>query len=124
MKMSKLKILPPTLREKKRYVAFELFSENKINKDDFIVFMWNNLINLYGEITCGNINLWFISFKYIEHKNNRFKYKCIVKCQRGYEKNIHTMLASIIRYKNMRLVAHTLATSGTIHSLDKKYDLL
>ena len=51
-------------------------------------------------------------------------YKCIIKCRRGYENKMITALNSIVRYKKNRVVIHTLATSGTIKSLDNKFNLL
>ncbi len=121
--MMKLKILPPTLREKKRYIAFDLFSENKINKDELIVFLWNCIVNIYGEIESSKINLWLINFKIIKNSQRR-QYRCIIKCRRGYETEMITALNSITKYKNSRVVIHTLATSGTIKTLDDKYNLL
>ena len=67
--MTKLKILPPTLREKKRYIAFNLYSETKIKRDEIITFLWNNLINIYGEIESSKINLWLINVKQVENPN-------------------------------------------------------
>lgn len=121
--MMKLKILPPTLREKKRYIAFNLYSENKIKKDEAVIFLWNNLINLYGEKESGNINLWIINMKPV-HNPDRYQYRCVIKCRRGYEKEMLTSLNAITGYKKSRVVIHTLATSGTLKSLDEKYDLL
>ena len=121
--MTKLNILPPTLREKKRYIAFNLYSETKIKRDEIITFLWNNLINIYGEIESSKINLWLINVKQVENPN-RFQYKCIIKCRRGYENKMITALNSIVRYKKNRVVIHTLATSGTIKSLDNKFNLL
>ena len=37
--INKLKILPPTLREKKRYIAFHLYSQNKVAKDTLIPYL-------------------------------------------------------------------------------------
>ncbi len=119
----KLKILPPTLREKKRYIGFDLYSQNEINKDEIIVILWNSLINTYGEIESSKINLWLINIKEIEN-SHRFHYKGIVKCRRGYEKKVITAFSSITQFKKKRVVIHTCGTSGTIQALDKKYNLL
>ncbi len=119
----KLKILPPTLREKKRYIGFDLYSQNKIEKDELIMILWNSIINTYGEIEASKINLWIINVKSIKNQQ-RFQYKGIVKCRRGYEKEVITAFNTISRYKKNRLVVHTCGTSGTIKSLNKKYDLL
>ena len=119
----KLKILPPTLREKKRYIAFYVYSEHDITKNDFTYHMWNKLIGLYGEVTSSDVNLWLVSYKRVSNQD-RITYKGILKCQRGYEKETLTMLASLTNIKENKLVVQSCGTSGTIKSLNRKYDLL
>lgn len=121
--MMKLKILPPTLREKKRYIAFNLYSEDLITKEEMPNLLWNSIVNLYGEIESSKINLWLINYKHIQN-SNRNQCRCIIKCRRGYEKEMITALNNITQYKKNRVVIHTLGTSGTIKTLDDKYDLL
>ena len=121
--MMKLKILPPTLREKKRYIAFNLYTTKKIKKDDLINLLGSNLINLYGEIESSHINIWVINIKEIQNRD-RIQYKCLIKCQRGYEEKVLMSLDCISVHKSNPIVIHTLSTSGTIKSLDDKYDLL
>lgn len=115
----KLKILPPTLREKKRYIALQLYSENKLQKEEILNILWTSIINLYGEIESSKINLWIInSIKATNEK--RYQYNITVKCQRGYEKEVITAFNTIYRYKDTRITVHTLKTSGTLKSLNKK----
>lgn len=121
--MMKLKILPPTLREKKRYIAFKLYAQKSIQKEEVITLIWQNLINIYGEIKSNHVNLWLINMKEVQNPVHH-EYKCIIKCRRGYEKETLTCLNSITTYKHNRIAIHTLSTSGTIKTLDKKYDLL
>lgn len=123
--MMKLKILPPTLREKKRYIAVQIYSQFRMDKDNLIPYLWDNLIKLYGEIYSSNINLWLINFKYTQrHPDGMYEYKCLLKCQRGYEDDVCLMLDTLAWYENKRIVAHILSVSGTIKTLDSKYDLL
>ncbi len=119
----KLKILPPTLREKKRYIAFDLYSEVAIKKDELINLIWNNLINLYGEIEASEINLWVVNIKKI-NDSKPICYRCLIKCRRQKEEKMLTALDVISKYNKSRVVIHTKAVSGTINTLDKKYDLL
>jgi len=44
----KLKILPPTLREKKRYIAINLYSQEALEKDKIIQKLWNSILNIHG----------------------------------------------------------------------------
>ncbi len=119
----KLKILPPTLRQKKRYITFDFYSEVNIKKEELMNLLWNNLINLYGEIEASRINLWVINIKKID-KPKHVCYRCLIKCKRGKEDEMLTSLDTISNYNKHRVVIHPLSTSGTIKSLDKKYDLL
>lgn len=118
--MKKLKILPPTLREKKRYVAFRIYSENMIHKDSFPQYLWNNIINLYGEIHASRMNIWVIDFEHVKYENNINEYYAIVKCQRGYEDDFITMLHTLTHFRKRRVVIHIIAKSGTIHAIRKK----
>ncbi len=119
----KLKILPPTLREKKRYVGLKMYSEENLKKEEIFNILWNSIINNYGEIESSKINLWIVDTKEVENKKRK-QYNIIVKCQRGYEDKLKTAFYSIYRYRQSRLVVHTLGTSGTIKTLQKKYNLL
>lgn len=119
----KLKILPPTLREKKRYIGIKIYSSEPLTKEEIYNIIWHNTINLYGEIEASKINLWIISTKEIQN-NRHYQQNLIVKCQRGYEEKLITALASIYRNRKNRIVIHTIGTSGTIKSLNKKYNLL
>ena len=119
----KLKILPPPLREKKRYIGIKLYSKEALTKEEIYNTLWYNTINLYGEIEASKINLWIINSKEIRNPDH-FQYNMIIKCQRGYEEKMMTALASIYRNRTNRIVVHTVGTSGTIKSLNKKYNLL
>lgn len=119
----KLKILPPTLREKKRYIGLKLYSQNRIKKEDIFNILWNSIINVYGEIEASKINLWIVDTKEIKN-NKRFQQNIIVKCQRGYENKVITAVNTIYRQRETRIVVHSIGTSGTIKSLNKKYNLL
>ena len=119
----KLKILPPTLREKKRYIGLKLYSQEKLKKHDTFNLLWNSIINLYGEIYSSKINLWIVDFQPTKNEK-RFQYNIIVKCQRGYEKNAITAFNTIYRFRETRITVHTIGTSGTIKTLNKKYNLL
>ena len=119
----KLKILPPTLREKKRYVGLKIYSGAPIKREDIFSLLWNSIINLYGEIESSKINLWILDSKEVEN-NERFQYNVIVKCQRGYETELITALNTIYKFKKNRLVVHSIGISGTIKSLNKKYNII
>lgn len=119
----KLKILPPTLREKKRYVGLKMYSEENLKKEEIFSILWNSIINIYGEIESSKINLWIVDTQKVDNKK-RNQYNIVVKCQRGYETELITAFNTIYKYKKNRIVIHTIGTSGTIKSLNKKCELI
>ncbi|MBE6487214.1 MAG: hypothetical protein E7Z86_00635 [Methanosphaera stadtmanae] len=118
----KLKILPPTLREKKRYIAINLYSQEALEKDKIIQILWNSILNIHGELTASKINLWFVNLKEVPNED-RYQYKCMVKFSRGYDKQVRLAFNTITNYNKNRIVVETIGISGTLKSLDKKYDM-
>ncbi|MGL4668988.1 MAG: Rpp14/Pop5 family protein [Methanobacteriaceae archaeon] len=64
----KLKVLPPTLRIKNRYLALNIKSESPITRDEFVYIAWNACLRLHGEIYTSNFDLWLV--KFYESSNN------------------------------------------------------
>jgi len=53
----RLKLLP-SLRERKRYVCFQVISENPISYSDLEEAIWNHLLDFYGEFGVSLILPW------------------------------------------------------------------
>lgn len=118
----KLKILPPTLREKKRYIAINIYSKDNLAKDKIIQLLWNSILNIHGEMIASRINLWFVNLKEVSN-DKRYQYKCMVKFSRGYDEEVRLAFNTITNYKKNPVVVETLGISGTLKALDKKYDM-
>lgn len=118
-----MKILPPTLRQKKRYIGLYFYSQQDLEIQSVKQILSRSLINTFGEIESAKINMWIINIKKV-HNPKRFQYNIIVKCKRGYENKVRLAFNNISHQKDNRMVVHTLATSGTINKLNKKLDLL
>lgn len=126
----KLKILPPTLRIKKRYLVVEIKSEKAISKDELVSLVWSACISFHGESKTSDFRLWLINLfsdKNIhldsdssdkENKKN-YNYKAILRCQRGYEKDIRSALCLLNNYNGARISINTIAKAGTINSAKK-----
>ncbi|MBA2840347.1 ribonuclease P/MRP protein subunit POP5 [Methanococcus maripaludis] len=59
-----LKTLPPTLREKKRYVALEIIYEMELSQKDVISVVRNALLNYSGVLGCSKTNPWLIDYNH------------------------------------------------------------
>lgn len=122
----KLKILPPHLRNKKRYLTFEVISQTPLNRDEVISILWGALGEMYGACGAGRLDLWVIKVWNVHHhgKNGipgENAMKGIVRCNREEVRLVRSIIPSITHFKGNRVVFHTLGISGTINSAMKKF---
>jgi len=110
------KILPPTLREKKRYLAFEIISEEKVEFGDILNAFWHSLLNLVGEVGASHANIWFISDSWDE--NNQ---RGLIRCDNKYVEYVRAALALIERIGDNRVIPYTLGVSGTMKAARRKF---
>lgn len=63
--MSKIKPILPSLRERKRYLAFEIISERKIKDFSAIsTAVWDSLLSFTGELGAAEAGIWLLNDKY------------------------------------------------------------
>ncbi|WP_409201067.1 Rpp14/Pop5 family protein [Methanobrevibacter sp. DSM 116169] len=117
----KLKILPPTLRKNKRYIAIDVISESPLTKDDLVIAIWDACIRFKGELETSNFNLWLMRFYDINDSEDYYHYKAVIKCQRGFENQIRASLCVLTKYKNNSIAINSLGLSGTISSAISKF---
>lgn len=116
----KLKILPPHLRNKKRYLAFEAFSEKSINRDEVISIIWGAVGNLYGSCGVSQFDLWVVKVWQCKLSGQN-AVKGILRCNRDAVGPIRSAFPLINYSKGKRVVFHTLGISGTIKSARHKF---
>ncbi len=117
----KLKILPTHLRNKKRYLAFEVISETVINREEVISLIWSGLWDMYGACGINRFDLWVINVWSCEFPGNRRVMRGILRCKRDEVRNVRSIIPTIARSKSGRVVFHTLGVSGSIRSAVKKF---
>lgn len=115
----KLKILPPTLRNDKRYISFEAISEIPLTRDDVISLVWESSLNFHGECKTSKFDLWIMKFWKV--KNNDKMIKGIIQCNRDEVDSVRAAILLINRFRGKKVVFHTLGISGTIKSAIKKF---
>ncbi|HIP91688.1 MAG TPA: ribonuclease P, partial [Methanothermococcus okinawensis] len=62
--MTSLKTLPPTLREKKRYISFKIIYPEKLSTNEVVQIVRSAVINYYGIWGCSKSNPWLISYNH------------------------------------------------------------
>jgi len=110
--MDKLKILSPTLREKDRYIKFQIFSEERIVYSDVEAALWNIFLDFYGERGVAKLSLWLIRNLY--DGENQIG---VIKCNNKSVPEVIAGLGLISRLGESRIVFKILNVSGTIKAL-------
>ncbi|MDR0900572.1 MAG: ribonuclease P [Methanobrevibacter sp.] len=121
----KLKILPPTLRPNYRYLALDIKSEAILNKDELVSAIWDSCIRFSGELETSNFMLWIMRFyecpNDFDSKPNFYRYKAILKSQRGFEEKVRGSLAAMANYHGKKIAIATIGKSGTIKGAVDKF---
>ncbi|EKQ53482.1 MAG: RNase P/RNase MRP subunit POP5 [Methanobacterium sp. Maddingley MBC34] len=121
----KLKILPTHLRDKKRYLAFEAFSEIPLQRDDVISLVTESSGNLYGACGTSQLGLWVVKvWNYPNEKNypatlksyatGKNMVKGIIRCNRDEVDRARAVIPTITKFRGKKVVFQTLGISGTI----------
>lgn len=114
MKRSKPKTLPSSKRDNKRYVVYEVVSENTISIEDLSNAIWFSALNYLGELGAGRAGIMVIKDVY---ENNRG----LVKCNHNSTEEVKAALTLINRIGEAPLIIKILGVAGTIDSAKKKY---
>ena len=107
----KLKILP-SLRERKRYIKFKVFSEEKIVYSDLEQAILNTCLDFYGEFETSKISLWLIKNLWNEKEQVG-----IIKCNHLAVPKVIVCLGLIRRLGDIRVFIKVLKISGTLKGL-------
>ncbi|MCD6274566.1 MAG: ribonuclease P protein component 2 [Candidatus Aenigmarchaeota archaeon] len=112
----KIKTLPSSYREKKRYVVFEIISDQKIEFEELIKSVFNYTINLIGILGVAKTNFRFMSDLYNE-KKQIFVLRCLPKDV----ELIRLSMALITEINEKNVCIRSLGVTGTIKSARRKY---
>ncbi|WP_406659613.1 Rpp14/Pop5 family protein [Methanolobus sp. ZRKC3] len=107
-----MKVLPPTLRPDKRYLAFELVSESPVTRDELIREIFSAASQLLGDVGASECAIRLLAFED----------SCgVVRCTSDRTGNTRAVLATITNVKGKKVLFHVLGISGTVIGATKKY---
>ncbi|HIQ49984.1 MAG TPA: ribonuclease P protein component 2 [Nanoarchaeota archaeon] len=109
-------ILPPTLRIKKRYVVFQVYSEKKISFEDVVNAIWGCFLNFAGEL-----NLALSRIKIMKDLWDEQKQVGVIRCAHTAVELIRSVLILIDRIGDSKVVFRVLGVSGTLNSAKRKF---
>lgn len=113
--MAKLKPILPSLREKKRYLAFEILSKSKIKSFSRVSnAVWQGMLSFNGIKGAAQAGMWLLPERYNE------------SLQRGIirvgHKHVDALKASMVMTQeidNIPVIARSLGVSGSLKKIAK-----
>jgi ribonuclease P/MRP protein subunit POP5 len=103
-----MKIILPSLKEKKRYLAFEIFSDNSFSKSEVFKAIKENALIFMGQLNYGKAGLMII--------NTNGK-KGILRVHNKFVNHLKTSLMLIKDINNKKLSIKTNKVSGILNKL-------
>jgi len=102
-----MKPFPPTLREKRRYIVFELISEKSLGKKEVKEGIWKNILENIGIIGAAETGFLFIDF---DEKTQ----KGILRCKNIDLNKIKASLCMLSEINLNKACVHIKAVTGSI----------
>ncbi len=102
----------PVLRDRRRYMIFELLSEGEISPKDLMSEIASSQSSLFGDEGAAKNRLKMITF------NGRYG---LIRFSHKHVQETRATLATIHSIHGIRVVLHTKGVSGTIKSATEKY---
>ncbi|PIN74763.1 hypothetical protein COV18_06090 [Candidatus Woesearchaeota archaeon CG10_big_fil_rev_8_21_14_0_10_37_12] len=116
-KISKrLKPILPTLKEKKRYVAFEVISSSRFSFADVSRAIWHSVLAFVGTRGAARIGV-----KHFADKFNQNKQRGLIKVSHMSVDEMKASLALVTKINNQDVIVRSVGISGMLTKAEKKY---
>jgi ribonuclease P/MRP protein subunit POP5 len=112
--MAKKTILMPTLREKKRYVAFEVIAKEKKQAKEVSDSIWQSCLSYIGEKGCAQAGIQILKERWDQEKQAG-----IIKVEHDHVNDLKAALALIKNVGNTQVVMRSTTTSGILNKAEK-----
>jgi ribonuclease P/MRP protein subunit POP5 len=110
------KILPSSLRDRERYLAFHIISEQGVLLQDISNTIWHSILNFLGELETSKARIKIIKDCYEEKKQMG-----ILRCSHEHVESVRAALALIERIGDTRVIFKVLGVSGSIKVTRMKF---
>ncbi len=115
MAKTKLKPVLPSLKEKKRYIVFEVISKGSITDLNSITkVIWQQTLSIMGQIQAAEAGIWLFP----DCWNNN---KGIIRVGHKYVDQIKASLAMIEKIEDNEAIVRTVGVSGTMAKAKSKF---
>lgn len=114
--MGKIKPLLPSLKEKKRYLAFEVISKEKEDFSEVSKAIWSSMKGFMGELGLAGAGAWVLQEKY-----NAQTQKGLIRINHKYVNELKASLCFINKIGEQDVIVRSLGISGILNKAEKKY---
>ncbi|MDO8741209.1 MAG: Rpp14/Pop5 family protein [Candidatus Woesearchaeota archaeon] len=113
----KLKAMMPSMRERKRYVAFQIISKEPIRPfkpvSDAI---WQGCLRFLGELGAAKAGIWILADKFNEENQ-----KGLIRVNHKYVDDLKGALALIKSINGAEVIVRSTGTSGIMKKAQERY---
>src|SRR3989338_8048494 len=114
--MAEPKMLPPSMRPPKRYIVYEVVSEQPIAYGQLVSAIWTTAMEFTGETGTSEANIWFVHNTYDSEKQIG-----VLKCRHDSVEIVRLILSLISIISEARCIIKIIGVTGTIKSAKTKY---
>jgi ribonuclease P/MRP protein subunit POP5 len=115
--MVKIKPILPSLREKKRYLVFEIISKNRIKSFPSISrAIWDYSLQFLGEKGVAQAGIWLLPDKY-----NPQTQRGLVRVNNKYVNDLKSVLTLIDQIENKEVIVRSVGVSGILKKAETRY---
>ena len=100
-------------REKRRYLALEVVSEQPLNEQTVMDAVQSSVHRLFGEYGASKANLKLIKFIPEKHQ-------FVIRCSHKELERVRAAIASTTAIHGITATIHVMGVSGTLKALSKK----
>ncbi len=111
-----LNSLPPTLRDKYRYIVFRVDSDERHSPGVVARAFWREMLELYGDVGVSRHYVWFLQKMF-----NQEAMTGVIKCDHEAVEKVRAALAAIPEIGGHRVSVRVIGVTGTIKSAKRKY---
>ena len=109
-----LKPIPPTQRERNRYLVFEAISDSPLKRDEIIRAIQNSCLNFLGELGTSKTGLWLMDW-------DDGKKKGILKVTHKTVDEVRASMALVKEIGRKPCILRVLGVSGTVKGAREKF---
>lgn len=102
--------------EQKRYIAYQVLSQSRLQQIDIHNAVWHALLNFLGELGASEAEAWPVRGVWDESKQQG-----LVRCGNAAIERVRTALALIARIADVPVCVRVLGVAGTVSAAKQKY---